>query len=266
MRSGLFTRWCVGCVLSCVASAACAPKGPVEARCPAGRATLDGACVSEAVADYVTCVRAVLSRDAGKLGKEQGQRLTAETVAAASQAQTAAEVRERLERQHAASDVGARAILGACGDRRPPPAKRAACIEAGKLGVACGFEGDPTWSTRCDAGPLVGCLMMRGPTCENIAFCGFEEASRKTCGAPASPGGTAGCEATLACYRGCKGDAACECRCTTAMAASSALAVGTVEQCYETACRGCADKGRGECELCFQQRCQRKYEASCEGR
>lgn len=242
------------------AALGCAAKSPADP-CPRGSARLDGVCASEQVADYVACVRA----QAQRLGAERSSRLSREAGAAGAQANAAAEVRGRLERQHAA-DASALDVLRACDDLRGPPGKRAACIEAGKLGAACGFEGDPTWAQRCDAGPVVGCLMTRGPTCENIALCGFEEATRRACGAPATPAGTAGCEATLACYRGCKGDAACECRCTSAMAASSALAVGTVEQCYEAACRGCADKGRGECGLCFQQRCQRKYEAMCGGR
>ena len=245
------------------AALGCAAKSPADA-CPKGSARVDGVCASEEVADYVACVRAQSAR-AARLGEERSRALSREAGAAGARAKAAAEVRERLERSYAA-EAGALDVIRACDDRRGPPGKRAACIEAGKLGAACGFEADPAWASRCDAGPVVGCLMMRGPTCENIAFCGFEEATRATCGAPATPAGTAGCVATLACYSACKGDAACECRCTAAMAPSSALAVGLVSQCYEAACRGCEARGRGECGLCFRQRCQAKVEAVCEGR
>ena len=242
------------------AALGCAAKSPADA-CPKGSAPLDGACASAEVADYAACVRTQGQR----LGAERSSRLSREAGAAGAQAKTAAAVREQLARQHAA-EAGALDVIRACDDRRGPPGKRAACIEAGKLGAACGFEADPAWASRCDAGPVVGCLMMRGPTCENIAFCGFEEATRATCGAPATPAGTAGCEATLDCYRACKGDAPCECRCTAAMAPSSALAVGLVSQCYEAACRGCDARGRGECALCVRQRCEAKVEAVCAGR
>lgn len=242
------------------ATLGCAAKAPTAA-CPKGSARLDGVCASEQVADYVACVRA----QGARLGQEQSKRLSLEAGAAGAQAKAASEVSERLERQYSASEAATLEIIRACGDLRGPPGKRAACIEAGKLGAACGFEADPGWASRCEAGPVVGCLMMRGPTCENIAFCGFEEATRKACGAPTTPGGTAGCAATLECYRACKGDTPCECRCTAAMAPSSALAVGLVSQCYEAACRGCEARGRGECGLCFRQRCQAKVDAMCTG-
>lgn len=242
----------------------CAAKSPRAEECAKGRVRLDGACVSPEVADYVACVRAQAAKlapdVAAKLSREAG-----EAASAATGARLPGEVSARLEQRYAA-EPGPVEVLQACADLRGPPGERAACMEAGKLGEGCGFLPDAEWASRCPAGPIVGCLMMRGPTCESIALCGFEGATRKMCGSPSTPSGTTGCSATLDCYAACKGDLPCECRCTGAMAPTAALGVGLVSQCYERKCKGCEADGRGECARCFRRACQGTFDAHCKGR
>jgi hypothetical protein len=270
MQRSRRARSIVACVVTfVVVFPACAAKRrvdpvtpPASPSCPAGRGMLDGACAVEEVADYVACVRA----QAAKLERTPGTKsLGSDASEAARGATSAVQVLEKLERQRTESDESIRSILRACADFRKPPGKIAACIEGGKLGVGCGFEPDPRWGSRCDVGPVVSCLFNIGPTCEGVAQCAVEGATRTSCGEPLAPSGTVGCMATLDCYRACRGEKACECGCTSAMAPASVVAVAMVAQCYEVKCAGCGAKARGDCAMCFRTSCQKKLDELCKG-
>lgn len=79
--------------------------------CSQGRTLLDGVCVSEQVADYVSCVRA----QGAQLGAEKGQKLSAEVGTVGLRAGGAAELNETLQKKYAGSDQTMLAIVQACG-------------------------------------------------------------------------------------------------------------------------------------------------------
>lgn len=78
--------------------------------CPEGRTLLDSVCVSEAVADYVACVRA----QGAQLGAERGQKISAEAGYLGVKAGGAAELSESLSKKYSASDTAMLAIIQAC--------------------------------------------------------------------------------------------------------------------------------------------------------
>lgn len=78
--------------------------------CSEGRTLLDGVCVSEQVADYVSCVRA----QGAQLGAEKGQKISAEVGYLGAKAGGAAELNETLQKKYSASDTAMLAIIQAC--------------------------------------------------------------------------------------------------------------------------------------------------------
>ena len=80
--------------------------------CSQGRTLLDGVCVSEQVADYVSCVRA---QGGAQLGAERGQKLSADVGSMGVRAGGAAELNETLQKKYSASDQTMLAIVQACG-------------------------------------------------------------------------------------------------------------------------------------------------------
>lgn len=79
--------------------------------CSQGRTLLDGVCVSEQVADYVSCVRA----QGAQLGSERGQKLSADVGSLGVRAGGAAELNETLQKRYSVSDQAMLAIVQACG-------------------------------------------------------------------------------------------------------------------------------------------------------
>lgn len=252
--------------LALVGLAGCGPAAPAIPRaapipgCPPGRSKVDGVCTTAEVGEYLGCVRT----RAAKLRADLAKKLAEPLRLAATRTSTVSEASADLERE--VTEPVALEVVRECSDLRKEPSKTTACIEASKVGAACGFEMDPSWSAGCDMGALINCLTSRGPSCEGIALCGMEEGVRAACGTPVTPAGNAGCAGTLDCYQACKGEKACECRCTSVMSREAVLPVSTVLQCYEVKCRGCAERGRGECDACFRKGCQAKYDAMCKGR
>lgn len=89
----------------------CGPAPHTPAPCPVGRTWLDGVCVSEAVADYVACVRA----QGAQLDARAGKQLSAEVGYLGVKASAASEVSESLQRRYSASDTAMMAIIDRCG-------------------------------------------------------------------------------------------------------------------------------------------------------
>jgi hypothetical protein len=113
MRSSLFAI-ALGIVGLCGCGGAQQPQPPVS-RCGVDRTELDGVCVSNQVADYVSCVRA----QGAELGSEQSKKLVADASFVGVGAGGAAEAKETLEKKYtAASDANALEILRACGSLR----------------------------------------------------------------------------------------------------------------------------------------------------
>jgi hypothetical protein len=77
--------------------------------CSQGRTLLDGVCVSEQIADYVSCVRA----QGAQLGAEKGQKLSAEVGYGGVRAGGAAELNEALQKKYSGSDETMLAIVQA---------------------------------------------------------------------------------------------------------------------------------------------------------
>jgi len=81
--------------------------------CGAGRTVLDGVCVSQSVADYVSCVRA----QGAQLGGSKSEKLSAEVGYLGVEAGGAAEVSEKLEKKYIVSDTATLEIIRACNDK-----------------------------------------------------------------------------------------------------------------------------------------------------
>ncbi len=101
--------------LFAVASAGCGAAIPPPERCVAGRTLLDGVCVSEAVADYVACVRA----QGAELDARSSQELSAEAGYVGLRARAASDVRETLQRKYSTSEAAMLAIVERCGRVAP---------------------------------------------------------------------------------------------------------------------------------------------------
>src|ERR1700704_4437673 len=78
--------------------------------CPPGRTLLDGVCVSEAIADYVACVRA----QGAELGGSSGRKTPAEAGSLGVRAAGAAEVSETLTKKYVASDAASLEVVRRC--------------------------------------------------------------------------------------------------------------------------------------------------------
>ena len=90
--------------------------------CPEGRTLLDGVCVSEAVADYVACVRA----QGAQLEAAKNEEISAEAGYLGVRAGGAAELSERLEKKYTASDEAMMAIIAMCNKTAGVPPSPAA--------------------------------------------------------------------------------------------------------------------------------------------
>jgi len=98
-----------------VVLAGCAGNLPAVAReCPVGRTLLDGVCVSEPVADYVSCVRA----QGAQLDSEQQRRLSAEAGYLGVKAAGTADLSDSLQKRYSASDEAMLEIIKSCKDSR----------------------------------------------------------------------------------------------------------------------------------------------------
>ena len=78
--------------------------------CEAGKTVLDGVCVSAAVADYVSCVRA----QGAQLSSDQRESLSAEVGYLAIKAQAASDVSDSLEKKYSVSDEATLEIIRTC--------------------------------------------------------------------------------------------------------------------------------------------------------
>lgn len=121
-----------GCIATLLAAAGCGGAQPATGgsiTCPPGRTPLDGVCVSEAVADYVACVRA----QGAQLGGEKSDQISAEAGAFGVKAGAAREVSESLSRSYQGSDETMLAIIDMCNQQmsiaRAPAAQPAAGTE-----------------------------------------------------------------------------------------------------------------------------------------
>lgn len=103
--------------LAAVSLSACGAATPAPERCPAGRTSLDGVCVSEAVADYVACVRA----QGAELDARSSEELSAEAGYLGVKAGAASDVRESLQRKYSVSDAAMLAIVERCGQAIQAP-------------------------------------------------------------------------------------------------------------------------------------------------
>lgn len=91
-----------------LAAAGRAPFGPI---CPVGQTSLDGTCVSQAVADYVGCIRAT----GATVASDNSKSLSAAAGAAGVTASTEADVKAKLEKRYATvSDTNALEIIRNC--------------------------------------------------------------------------------------------------------------------------------------------------------
>lgn len=99
----------LACVLF-LAAVACGPALPRAPSCGMGRTLLDGVCVGEAVADYVSCVRA----QGAQLAGDRGARLSAAVGYAGAKSEVADEVREKLEKKYSVSQAAELEIIRAC--------------------------------------------------------------------------------------------------------------------------------------------------------
>jgi len=85
------------------------PKKTVNP-CSDGRTELDGTCVSQEIADYVSCVRA----QGTQLGTQKSQSISADVGYIGINASAAKEISEKLEKKYMASDKAMLAIIDQC--------------------------------------------------------------------------------------------------------------------------------------------------------
>lgn len=78
--------------------------------CGSGRTELDGVCVSERIADYVSCVRA----QGAQLGSDCSKKLSAEAGYLGTKAAAASDVKDTLEKKYAVSSASELEIVRAC--------------------------------------------------------------------------------------------------------------------------------------------------------
>lgn len=144
--------------------------GALTARPPAcgpGRTELDGVCVSEKIADYVSCVRA----QGAQLGQDRSKKLAAEAGYLGVKAAAASDVSDKLEKKYSVSSEAELQIVQACsaaaglaappsalqqrpasGPIVPPPAPLAQAHERGLL-AGWSFDetdGDTAYNTVSD--------------------------------------------------------------------------------------------------------------------
>jgi hypothetical protein len=81
-----------------------------QIECPDSRTELDGVCVSESIADYVSCVRA----QGAQLQKNDAQKLSADASYAGAKASVVSDVSASLAKKYAASDAAMLEIINTC--------------------------------------------------------------------------------------------------------------------------------------------------------
>ncbi|MBX3216357.1 MAG: hypothetical protein KF850_30235 [Labilithrix sp.] len=94
MRGTFRGAWVGGLVF---VSACGGGSSAVRPACPAGQSSLDGTCVSQAIADYVGCIRAT----GATVASDSSQSLSAAAGTAGVTASTQADVKDKLERHYA---------------------------------------------------------------------------------------------------------------------------------------------------------------------
>lgn len=110
-RIRIATALLFGCIYGC------GPKlNSMSITCPEKRTLLDGVCVSEAIADYVACVRA----QGATLGAARSQQLSADVEAYGIKAGGTADLSETLERKYSVSDAAMLEIVRRCNTSAPP--------------------------------------------------------------------------------------------------------------------------------------------------
>jgi hypothetical protein len=143
-------------LVSTVVLGACASA--TTPSCPQGQSQLDGTCVNQPVADYVSCVRA----RGASIDHERADKLSAEAGYAGARAATAAEANEKLERKFGAtSDDNETQILRDCyalvGGAPPPatgePAETSAIAETAAPTSTPVASAEPPPSTSTPAPP-----------------------------------------------------------------------------------------------------------------
>ncbi len=125
-------QWLLPLASACVGVVACGGGlAGVRTECPAGQTTLDGTCVSQPIADYVGCIRAMGATVASNSAKE----LSAKAGMAGVTAATQADVQDKLEKSYAkVSDANALEIIHDC---------RAKTTAAAEAAVAAPQGADP---------------------------------------------------------------------------------------------------------------------------
>lgn len=245
------------------ALAACGAASANAPQCAVGRVALDGVCVSEAVADYVACVRA----QGAKLDADTSKRLSADAGYMSAKTDVALELSDKLQKEYATSDANVLEVIRGCNALRQSGGGPDACAGATSRLLECGYEAEASWLASCQTDkPYSACLAERMTSCDGLSVCGYERFSRAQCsGAPAATG-IEGCESTLGCQSKCGDDLGCVCACNSKMASRVALAVGVTNQCYELHCAACGKRGSAECGACFQKSCGAVFDKLCRGK
>lgn len=89
---------------------ACGASPPRSSACATNRTEVDGVCVSDEVADYISCVRA----QGAQLARDRRQSLSAAAGYEGTKAQDAGEVRDALEKRYSTSDSNTLEIIRTC--------------------------------------------------------------------------------------------------------------------------------------------------------
>jgi hypothetical protein len=129
--------------------------------CPEGRTMLDDVCVTQQVADYVSCVRA----QGAKLGEDRARELSTNVGAAGVDAQVAAEVRDSLWRTYEVSDANVLEIIRACDQlvgAHPLPSKQSAAD------VPVDLSGE--WDSAFENGGEAGYLLTFSRVGDDVTF------------------------------------------------------------------------------------------------
>lgn len=116
-------HWLVAIASTCAGVVACGGGlAGVRTDCPAGQTTLDGTCVSQPIADYVGCIRAMGATVASNSAKE----LSAKAGMAGVTAATQADVQDKLEKSYAKmSDANSLEIIHDCRNKTSAAAEAA---------------------------------------------------------------------------------------------------------------------------------------------
>lgn len=101
----------ISILIFCISLYGCsAPSAKDQVGCGNGRTILDGVCVAQDVADYVSCVRA----QGVELGSEKSKSLRADAGAFGVSVSAANEVAEKLSKKYSASDKVMMVVIERC--------------------------------------------------------------------------------------------------------------------------------------------------------